>query len=1062
MQGQIQILLMKYGDLSLHAAVYGTCSTEVLQKIVDHGADVNAVNNTGDTAILLAACTAQRAIVRLLLIAGAGPNIANTDGDACLHGAVDVDCSEEILQDLIVYDADVNAVNKSGRTPLLLSCFYGQMDSVKVLLGAGADPTISDEEDFSCLHAAVDGRCSKDTLQALIGHGAHIDAKRKDGTTALLSACRTGQSTSVMFLLDSGADVKLRKPDGNTCLYLAVNGHCSKETLQKIIDQGSNVNALNRNGETALIRACYNAQTESVKVLLENGADPNISDASGHSGILAAVHGQCTNEILKEIIACKVDLDAQNKDGRTALVLACFYRQQEAVQVLLEAGSNPNITDNNGHGSLYAAVFKGCRQKIIQAMIDHHADVNATSKDKVTAIMCACNKRRVYAIHVLLKARADINIADTNGDTCLKHAVYGDCSEEVLQAIIDRGADVNVTDKRNDTALMCACRKRCMNAIKVLLKAGADPTIADNTGNTCLMYAVHADCSDEVLQAIIDHGVDVNATSKDNHTALLIACQKRHEDAIYVLLNAGFDTNNAYTDGGNTCLMAAVISHCSKEVLQAIIDHGADVNATDKNNCTALMWAIKKRHADAIHVLLKAGADTKFANKNGQTCLMYAVYSNCSEEVLQAIIDHGADVNATNKDNYTALLEACRARHVDAIHVLVKAGADTNIADKDGHTCLTYIVLGDYSNEVLQALIDHGANLNATCKHDNTALMKACKKRNEDAIRVLLKAGADTNIVDQGGQTVLMYAVYEKCSKQVLQAIIDHDADVNATDKDNCTALVFACDKRHVDAIHVLLQAGADPNTSDDKACTCLMHVVLSDYSEEVLKVIIDHGADVNATDKDNHTALMFTCIMGHAYSIHVLLKAGADVNIAEKDGHTSLMCAVRSDCSKEVLQAIIDHGAIVNAVCKHNETALMRACYERREAAIHVLLKTGADTNIVKENGETCLRCAVHGNCSKEVLQAIIDHGVDVNATNENNGTALMTACEIRHVDAIHVLLKAGAKTNIADTYGQACLMYAVGNDYSNEVLQAIIEQDADVNSTDKWSITPLNFPRK
>ena len=246
----------KYGDSSLHSAVTGYCSKETLEELIDHGAHVNTANDNGDTAILLAACRAQREIVRLLLIAKADPNIADANGDACLHGAVDVECSGEILQDLIAYGADVNAVNKSGRTPLLLSCFFGQMDSVNVLLAAGADPTISDKEDFSCLHAAVDGWCSKDTLQALINQGAHIDAKRKDGTTALLSACRTGQSTSVVFLLDSGADVKIERSDGNTCLHLAVHRPCTKDAIRKIIENGSNVNALNRMAETALILAC--------------------------------------------------------------------------------------------------------------------------------------------------------------------------------------------------------------------------------------------------------------------------------------------------------------------------------------------------------------------------------------------------------------------------------------------------------------------------------------------------------------------------------------------------------------------------------------------------------------------------------------------------------------------------------------------------------------------------------------------------------------------------------------------------------------------------------------
>ena len=341
----------------------GQCSTGTIQELIHHCADINAVNKDRATPLLLACSTAQIESMRLLLQAKADPNIADTDGDTSLHAAIVADCSNETLKDIIDHGADVNAVNKRGRTALLLSCFYRYMDSVKVLLGVGADPAISDEDGFSCLHAAIDGYCNKDTLQALIDHGVHIDAKREDGTNALLSACRTQQSASVMFLLEAGADVNIVKPDGNTSLHVAVDGHCSKEALEQIIQQTVNVNVANDNGQTALTRACDTAQAEAVTLLLKYKADPNISDATGNTSLYAAVYGNCPYTTLQEIIAHKANIDAQNIDGETALYRACLTRQQDSVRILLKAAAHPNIPTNAGNTSSPCCSLWRLRQK---------------------------------------------------------------------------------------------------------------------------------------------------------------------------------------------------------------------------------------------------------------------------------------------------------------------------------------------------------------------------------------------------------------------------------------------------------------------------------------------------------------------------------------------------------------------------------------------------------------------------------------------------------------------------------------------------------------------------
>ena len=608
------------GDSSLHAAIYGCCSPETIQEIIDHDAQVNAVNKDGASPLLLACSSAQKESVKLLLKAKADPNIAYVDGDTSLHVAVAADCSKDTLQEIIDCGTDVNAVNKRGRTPLLLGCFYRQTDAVKVLIEAGADPTIDDKEGFSCLHAAVDGICSKDTLQTLIDHGAHINAIRKDGTNALLRACRTGQSDSVRFLLEAGADVNMVKPDENTSLHEAIAGHCSKETQQNIIEHGVNVNAVNNGNETALITACASAQTESIKLLLKMGADPNISNVDGFTSLHAAVCGHCTNEILQDIITHAAYLNTQNILGETALIMACFYRQQDSVKFLVEAGSYPNLADNNGNTSLHAAVLGGCRKKIIQILIDHGADVNTTNKNRETALLLACEERHVGAMNVLLKRGANPNITGDDGNTCLHNVVTYECSNDALQALIDHGANVNATNHKNQTALMIACLKGTVDVLHILLKAGADPNIIDIYSNTCIHDVVTLRYGDEVLQTIINHGADVEATNKENETALMLACYDGNVAAVSILLNAGAEPS--ITDkSGHTCLHKAVWLDCNKEIIQAIIDHGADVNATNKMDQTSLMIACLDGNADAIKLLLNAGTELNIRDKYGNTCL---------------------------------------------------------------------------------------------------------------------------------------------------------------------------------------------------------------------------------------------------------------------------------------------------------------------------------------------------------------------------------------------------------------------------------------------------------
>ena len=171
----------------------------------------------------------------------------------------------------------------------------------------------------------------------------------------------------------------------------------------------------------------------------------------------------------------------------------------------------------------------------------------------------------------------------------------------------------------------------------------------------------------------------------------------------------------------------------SKNIISAILDHGADINAINKNNATALLLTCKNGNKHAINVLLNFGANPNIAAANGDTCLHYAARNDCCTEVLHAIISYDVDVNATNKKNVTALMRACQKGNTDAINMLLSAGADPNITDSKGATCIQSAVDGGCSKGVLETVLNHGADINITNKNNITTIMIACEKGNIDS-----------------------------------------------------------------------------------------------------------------------------------------------------------------------------------------------------------------------------------------------------------------------------------------------------------------------------------------
>ena len=125
-------------------------------------------------------------------------------------------------------------------------------------------------------------------------------------------------------------------------------------------------------------------------------------------------------------------------------------------------------------------------------------------------------------------------------------------------------------------------------------------------------------------------------------------------------------------------------------------------------------------------------------------------------EIVEYLINHGAGLNSFNENKRTPIMLACEKKFIMVVKLLVSAGAEVDLPTKSGNTCLHYVCSFNFpSFEIAQYLIENCIDINATNARGRSSLMIACKKGNDDIVRLLLSFGADISLIDKNGQNAL-------------------------------------------------------------------------------------------------------------------------------------------------------------------------------------------------------------------------------------------------------------------------------------------------------------------
>ena len=243
-----------------------------------------------------------------------------------------------------------------------------------------------------------------------------------------------------------------------------------------------------------------------------------------------------------------------------------------------------------------------------------------------------------------------------------------------------------------------------------------------------------------------------------------------------------------------------------------------------------------------------------------------------------------------------------------------------NARDEKGRTPLMFAAR-DGNTEAIRKLLKAGANIEARDnKPGGTALIVAAGNGQTEAIRVLLDAGADIEARDNVGWTALMWAA-KNGQTGVIRELVKAGADIEARNNDGGTVLVAAVANGQLGAIRMLMKAGADIEARGDTGGTVLMVAVVNGQTETI-RELVKAGADVNARSNTGKTALMWAAGEGQTEAIRELVKTGADVNARSNTGWTALMWAALKG-QTEAIRELVNAGANKRARSDSDNTAL-------------------------------------------------------------------------------------------------------------------------------------------
>ena len=1029
----VELLLANGADINAESAEDGTpLMTALRYGRPDAAREIARRTEPGDllTAVVLGDIVSVRTKLR------EDPKLAAAEfarGITPLHAAMIVQ-EEAIAELLIDKGADVDAVDAWKRTPLLYAIRSHDLDLVKLLIKAGADPEKA--------------RDSENTRMLLpLEHAAGV-----------------GDAGIVSYLVKSGASVNTEGLNNDLPIAAAFMSW-DREMAKLLASLGIDPDYLGKHGSTPLGRAIFYRFPETAAILVEKGGDPTLGKVNAKSPIEMAV-SRGYLELVDLMLKKNRQLAESENVLRELIREAAASGQMELIDYFVGMGANTKWILNS------SALCYAAKDGYIETFAFLDSQGIELKGDFLNAALAgAVQGSQIEMTRMLLDKGADPSTEyGYPGNLVVQSTERGRL--EVLQLLLEHGALPDVPRRQMNSSsqkqpLAFALDKGYPGKAKTLVEHGA------SLKGGVLAMAIGKGMPD-VARLMVEKGADID---ENRCRALSALTYSGDTELVRLLLDKGASLVAKEENAKTPCFVEQALECGHKEIAIMLIKAGADVNGSYPSS--SLCSAAKLGDLELVEMLLEAGLDPKAKSVERLSPLTNAVFGG-NREIVERFLELGADANDMWKDDpppptknsryYTPLNAAAFTGNTDIARLLVEKGADVNLLNGMKAAPILVAARGGKA-DMVRFLIDQGADLEIKGDKEMTPLLAAAETREIEVIRLLLKRGANPNVADVNGKTPLHYACEWKGTKEMVELLLDSGADANKTDEYGNTPLSQTCSLGRLDVAELLISKGADVSPKSG-ACIPPLSSAIARNNQEIVDLLKKHGAVLDGdvvlavvarrttrvpTESDiaslqEFDKLDFSTRSGQSVWIRaiqcgipdyveLLLEKGADPNsLGEKQPApiisvmNQFYMPVRNNPFIKEAEGRLDFYA--------NSPDHMSYQSDMKREIIELLLEAGGKPDVKDEKGNTALHIAV-GKQDIGVVRVLVDGGANLDATDSVKRTPLHIAAMNGSRQIVEYLIEKGADPGKVDTRGKIPADYS----RSKEILDILNQKRLKTN---------------